>query len=52
MVEQWAQVLLLEQPDELITGKASALDYPQHQPTPQIAAVPRHDHAATVAGTV
>jgi hypothetical protein len=44
-------VTLLEQLGELIAGKASALDDPPRQPTAQVAAVPGHNHAATIAGT-
>ncbi len=41
---------LLEQLNELIAGKAGALDDPQYQPTSQITIVPGHNHTAIVAG--
>jgi len=44
-------VKLLEQLDELTTGKASALDNPQCQPTAQVAVMAGNNHTATVAGT-
>jgi hypothetical protein len=42
---------LLEQLDELVSGKTSALDDPQCQPTAQVAIVTGNSHTATVAGT-
>jgi hypothetical protein len=42
---------LFEQLNELIAGKAGALDDPQRQPASQITVVPGHNHAAIVAGT-
>jgi hypothetical protein len=42
---------LSEQLNELIPSETGALDDPQHQPTSQVTFVPRHNHAAIIAGT-
>ena len=51
MLSTLTRETLLEQLDELVTGKASALDDPQCQPTAKVAVVAGNNHTATVAGT-